>query len=194
MIRMATIKPKQSQRLVTARVLRRTATAMLPFYRRIAGNSSYAAEWTTAVVSADLDLMGKLLSRIPTLARVENYGTNGIGYFISFPFPLPVAFYTNGTTIPPGTVQFTFNTATHRSIARSVIPLYRELSINNSFAESLAAAIRRRDSGAVTAMVRSLVKADSLKSVGIEDSGIALLFKTRFSKYPYRNLLFQEKM
>lgn len=191
---MVKIKPKQTQRRVTACVLRRVATAMLPFYRKIAGNSSYAADWTTAVVSADLDLMGRLLARIPTLARVENYGTNGIGYFISFPFPLPVAFYTNGTTIPPGTVQFTFSTAAHRSIARAVIPLYRELSVNNSFAESLAAAIRRRDRGAVTAMVRSLVTADSLKSVTIEESGIALLFRTRFSKYPYRNLLFQEMM
>lgn len=74
---MVKIKPKQTQRLVTARVLRRVATAMLPFYRKIAGNSSYAADWTTAVVSADLDLMGSLLARIPTLARVENYGTNG---------------------------------------------------------------------------------------------------------------------
>lgn len=191
---MAKIKPRQTRRLVTASVLRRVAMAMLPFYRKIAGNSSFAAEWTTAVVSADLDLMGRLLARIPTLARVENYGTNGIGYFISFPFPLPVAFYTNGTTIPPGMVQFTFNTAAHRSIARSIIPLYRELSVNNSFAESMAAAIRRRDRGAVTAMVRSLVTADSLKSVTIEDSGIALLFRTRFSKYPYRNLLFQEMM
>jgi hypothetical protein len=194
MIRMAKVKPKQTQQLVTARVLRRVAAAMLPFYRKIAGDRSYAAEWTTAIVSADLDLMGRLLARIPALARVENYGTNGIGYFISFPFPLPVAFYTNGTTIPPGMVQFTFNTQAHRSIALAVIPLYRELATNNGFARSFAAAIRRKDHGAVTAMVRSLVKAASLKSVTLEENGVALLFKTRFSKYPYRNLLFQEMM
>ena len=191
---MAKIKPKLAQQLVTARVLRRVAAAMLPFYRKIAGNRSFAADWTRAIVTADLDLMGRLLSSIPTLSGVENYGTNGIGYFISFPFPLPVAFYTNGTTIPPGKVQFTFNTQAHRSIALSVIPLYRELSVNSSFAESFAAAIRRKDNGAVTAMVRSLVKSSSLKSVTIEENGVALRFKTRFSKYPYRNLLFQEMM
>lgn len=185
---------RSTGQLVTARVLRRVAAAMLPFYRKIAGNRSYAEEWTTAVISADLDLMGKLLSRVPTLTGVQNYGTNGIGYFISFPFPLPVVFYTNGTTIPPGTVQFSFSTASHRSIARSVIPLYRELAVNNSFAESLAKAIRRKDNRAVAAMVRSLVKTASLRSVKIEESGVALLFKTRFSRYLYRNLLFQEMM
>ncbi|NQX43968.1 hypothetical protein HQN87_01385 [Paenibacillus tritici] len=191
---MAKVQPKQTQRLVTARVLRTVATAMLPFYRKIAGNRSFARQWSTAVVTADLDLMGRLLSSIPALAGAENYGTNGIGYFISFPFPLPVAFYTNGTTIPPGTVRFTFNTDAHRYIARSLIPLYRELAVNRRFAESMAAAIRRKDTRAVRSMVRRLVKTPSLKSVTIEESGIALLFKTRFSKYPYRNLLFQEMM
>ncbi|ETT63290.1 hypothetical protein [Paenibacillus sp. FSL R7-277] len=191
---MAKVQPKQTQRLVTARVLRSVAAAMLPFYRKIAGNRSYARQWTTAIVTADLDLMGSLLHSIPALADAENYGTNGIGYFISFPFPLPVAFYTNGTTIPPGTAQFTFNTDAHRCIARSIIPLYRELAVNRSFAEAMAAAIRRKDNRAVRAMVRSHVKTTSLKSVTIEESGIALLFKTRFSRYPYRNLLFQEMM
>ncbi|WNS45649.1 hypothetical protein [Paenibacillus sp. MMS20-IR301] len=191
---MAKVRPKQTGQLVTGRVLRRVAASMLPFYRKIAGDRRFAAEWTTAVISADLDLMGRLLATIPALAGAENYGTNGIGYFISFPFPLPVAFYTNGTTIPPGTVQFTFNTNAHRSIAKSVIPLYRELAVSSRFAESLAAAIRRKNSRAVTAMIRSRVTADSLKSVTIEENGVALLFRTRFSKYPYRNLFFQEMM
>ncbi|MFD1907211.1 hypothetical protein ACFSQ7_29365 [Paenibacillus rhizoplanae] len=83
---MAKVQPKQTQRLVTARVLRSVAAAMLPFYRKIAGNRSYARQWTTAIVTADLDLMGSLLHSIPALADAENYGTNGIGYFISFPF------------------------------------------------------------------------------------------------------------
>lgn len=191
---MKKVKPKQSKQLVTAHVLRRVAAAMLPFYRRIAGSRSYAREWTTAVVTADLDLMRRLLSSIPSLAGVDNYGTNGIGYFISFPFPLPVGFYTNGTTIPPGMARFTFNTDAHRCIARAVIPLYRELAVNRHFAECMAAAIRRRDTRTVRAMVRSLVKTNALKSVTIEENGLALLFRTRFSKYPYRNLLFQEMM
>ncbi|MFD2877644.1 hypothetical protein ACFTAO_19195 [Paenibacillus rhizoplanae] len=128
--------------------------------------------------------MGSLLHSIPALADAENYGTNGIGYFISFPFPLPVAFYTNGTTIPPGTAQFTFNTDAHRCIARSIIPLYRELAVNRSFAEAMAAAIRRKDTRAVRIMVRRLVKTKSLKSVTIEESGIALLFKNQVQQVP----------
>ncbi|WP_340023184.1 hypothetical protein MHI24_29900 [Paenibacillus sp. FSL K6-1096] len=191
---MVKVNSKPWKPLVTGRVLRQVAAAMLPFYRRIAASRSYAREWTTAIVSADLDLMRSLLSRIPSLEGVDNYGTNGIGYFISFPFPLPIAFYTNGTTIPPGMARYTFNTDAHRCIARAVIPLYRELARNRNFAESLAAAIRRNDIRAVRTMVRSLVKTSALKSVSIEENGLALLFRTRFSKYPYRNLLFQEMM
>ncbi|MBW4083338.1 hypothetical protein [Paenibacillus sp. S150] len=191
---MAKAQPKKARRLVTARVLGQVSRSMLPFYRKIATSRSFAGQWSTAVVTADLALMGKLLADIPALAGTENYGTNGIGYFISFPFPPPVAFYTNGTTIPPGMVQFTFSTQAHRSVALAVIPLYRKLAASPCFAERFAAAIRRKDNKAVTAMVRGLVKTASLRSVTIEEHGAALLFKTRFSQYPYRNVLFQESM
>lgn len=185
---------QQLQPLVTARVLRQVAKAMLPFYRKIAGNRSFAGQWSTAVITADLSLMGRLLSSIPTLAGAENYGTNGIGYFISFPFPLPVAFYTNGTTIPPGTVQFTFSTRAHRAVALAVLPFYRKLASSRCYAEALAAAINRNHAKTVNALVRRLIKTKSLKSVTVEEHGVALLFKPAFSKYPYRNLLFQESM
>ncbi|WP_108721989.1 hypothetical protein [Paenibacillus ihuae] len=185
---------QQVQPLVTARLLRRVAKAMLPFYRKIAGNRSFARQWSAAVVKADLSLMGRLLSGIPTLAGVNNYGTNGIGYFISFPFPLPVAFYTNGTTIPPGSVQFTFSTMVHRAVARSVLPFYKKIAVSQSYAEDLAVAINSNQSKTVNAMVRRYIKSQTLKSITIEEHGLALLFKTRFSKYPYRNLLFQESM
>ncbi|WP_305954242.1 hypothetical protein [Paenibacillus sp. FSL R7-0273] len=183
-----------AQPRVTARILRQTAKAMLPFYRKIAGNRTFAEQWSAAVVNADLSLMGSLLSRIPTLAGVENYGTNGIGYFISFLYPLPFAFYTNGTTIPPGTVQFTFNTRVHRTVALAVIPFYRKLSSSSSYAAALAAAINRNDTAGVNTMIRGLIKTKALQTVSIEDLGVALRFKTRYSKYPYRNLLFQENM
>ncbi|MNE80430.1 hypothetical protein D3C80_1769990 [compost metagenome] len=125
---------------------------------------------------------------------MENYGTNGIGYFISFPYPLPVAFYTNGTTIPPGTVQFTFNTRVHRTVALAVIPFYRKLSASPSYAEALAAAINRNDTRRVRTLIRDQIKTKALQTITIENLGVALRFKTRFSKYPYRNLLFQENM
>lgn len=191
---MAKVNPTPKKPLVSGRILNQVAKAMLPFYRKIASTRSFADKWSTAVVTADLSLMGKLLSGIPALAKVENYGTNGIGYFLSFPFPLPVAFYTNGTTIPPGTVQFTFNTAVHRSIALAVLPLYRKLAASRTFANRFASGIRRKDNRAVTAMVRGLIKSSAMQSVTIEEYGVALLFKTSLSKYPYRNLLFREMM
>lgn len=191
---MAKAKVRKPRLLVTGRVLRQVARRMLQFYRKIAANRSFASQWTTAIVTSDLNEMRRLLASIPSLAKVEHFGTNGIGYFISFPFPQPVDFYTNGTTIPQGSVQFTFSTQAHRSISLAVIPLYRKLAASRPFAESFAAAIRRKDNKAIEVMVRRLIKADSLKSVTIEEYGVALLFNTRFSEYPYRNLLFQETM
>ncbi len=183
---------KEVQIRRNAQALQKVAKSMLPFYRKIATNRTFAGQWTTAVTSADLTLMGKLLATIPTLSRTMDYGTNGIGYFVSFPFPLPIAFYTNGTTIPPGTVQFTFSTRAHRSIACAVLPLYRKLATCWSFAEAFARAIENKDSKAITYMVRKWATTSALKTVTIEDSGVALLFKPKFSKYPYRNLLFRE--
>ncbi|RKP46275.1 hypothetical protein D7Z26_24655 [Cohnella endophytica] len=45
---------------------------------------------------------------------------------------------------------------------------------------------------AVSRMIRSCVRTPALKSVSIEGSGFALLFKYPFGKYPYRNLLIRE--
>lgn len=177
---------------VTGRILHQVAKDMVPFYRKIAGNRSFAAQWSEAVISPDLALMGRLLAQIPGLAGVRNYGTNGIGYFISFPFEQENLLYTNGTTIPPGTVQFTFSTQVHQHIAAAVLPFYRKMASSPRYAGDLAAAIRTGNSAVVRKMVSTLITSDSLKSVTIEDQGVALLFKTRFSKYPYRNLLFQE--
>lgn len=182
----------ESQIRRSAQALQKVAKSMLPFYRKIATNRAFAEQWTTAVTSADLTLMGKLLASIPALSGTTDYGTNGIGYFVSFPFPPPIAFYTNGTTIPPGTVQFTFSTRAHRSIACAVLPLYRKLATCWSFAKAFARGIENKDSKAISYMVREWVTTRALKTVSIEDSGVALLFKLKFSKYPYRNLLFRE--
>ncbi|AHV97218.1 hypothetical protein [Paenibacillus sabinae] len=182
---------KKNDAAVTADVLRKVARGMLPFYRTIAMSRSYAKAWTHAVVTADLGLMGKLLKQAAPLAARQGYGTNAIGYFVDFTFPPPIAVYTNGTTIPPGLVQFTFSTKVHRRIALAVLPLYRELAFNRNFADALARGIRRNDRQSVSAMVRGLVRSPALKSVRIEESGIALLFKTSDSPYPYRNLLFK---
>ncbi|MFF2015893.1 hypothetical protein [Paenibacillus sp. NPDC058177] len=189
---MSQLVRKKSRPHVTAFVLRKTARAMLPFYTKIAKDEKFARQWSKAVVTANLNLMGELLARIPSLVGNQNYGTNAIGYFISFPFTPPVGYYTNGTTIPPGLVQFTFNTKAHRYIARALLPFYRKLATSCRYAKALAYAIRRKDQRTVKCLVRKFVTSAALSSVIIEDSGIALLFKTPFSKYPYRNLLFRE--
>lgn len=80
-----------------------------------------------------------------------------------------------GPTIPPGTVQFTFETRVHCS-----------------FASALAKAINRQDERAATVMIRSMIPSFALKSVQIEDYGFTLLFKYPFSTYPYCHLLIRE--
>src|SRR5690606_13401231 len=91
---------------INANVLQKTAVSMLPFYRAVATSKSFATMWSRAVVTANLDMMKKLLDSAAPQAARQGLGTNGIGYFVDFVFAKLV--YTNGTTIPPGTVQFVF--------------------------------------------------------------------------------------
>ncbi|NEU28870.1 hypothetical protein [Paenibacillus ottowii] len=175
-----------------AKTLQKISAAMLPFYKAIAIRRTFAIQWSRAVVQGNLDRMKSLLCSVAPFAAKQGLGTNGIGYFISFFTQPPMLYYTNGTTIPPGTVQFTFEPKVHRAIAKAVFPLYRELARNQSFASALAKAINRQDQRAVHVMIRSLIPSSALKSVHIEDDGFALLFKYPFSKYPYRHLLFRE--
>ncbi|RUS45705.1 hypothetical protein [Cohnella sp. AR92] len=184
-------KRAAQQRIPTATILQSVAKAMLPFYNEIARNGTYAASWSKAVIDADLDRMQKLLRQVsPSIG--DSLGSNAIGYFISFSFADPDVSYTNGTTIPPGSVQFFFETRVHRAIARSVLPFYRKIATSRAFALALAKAIRQREVLSVRRLTRSLVRTAALRSVTIEDSGIALSFKHSFSRYSYRNLLLLE--
>lgn len=185
------VKRATRKRWVIANILISMSRAMLPFYKAIAHNPKYAARWSKAVKSADLAQMQKMLRLVSPSAGKE-LGSNGIGYFISFSLPQSNVNFTNGTTIPPGSVQFLFETRVHRSIARSVLPLYRKMATDRSFALALAKSICQRDTKAVNRMIRLHVSSPALKSVSIENSGYALLFDYKFSKYQYRNLLFRE--
>lgn len=175
-----------------ADTLRKISVAMLPFYKAIATRRGFAVQWSQAVVQGNLDRMKSLLSSVAPFAAKQGLGTNGIGYFITFLAQPPMLYYTNGTTIPPGTVQFTVEPRVHRAIAKAVFPLYRALVRNRCFASALAKAINRQDQHAITVMIHSLIPSSALKSVQIEDDGFALLFKYPFSKFPYRNLLIRE--
>ncbi|MDF2925632.1 MAG: hypothetical protein K0R57_4546 [Paenibacillaceae bacterium] len=186
-----TVKPEAAATL--ASVLQQTARKMAPFYRKVADSAPYARKWSEAVVELDLDGMERLLKiASPRIGR--NYpATNGIGYFISFPFPDPVKSYSSGTTIPPGTVQSVFEPEAHRALAEAVYPLYRSLSLSRSFAQAVAAAVEGDDPEAAAALVRAKVKSKSLRTVGIESGGVALSFRFSFSKYTYRNLLIRDE-
>lgn len=177
---------------VSAKMLQQVARAMLPFYRKIASNQKYAQQWSKAIVTADLDRMEKMLAWVSKEAGRQGLGTNAIGYFVSFDDD-DLGSYTNGTTIPPGSVQFYFNTRAHRTMIRALVPLYRKLACSRSFAVRLAAAIRRKDSLMVERLVRRFVRTHALKSVKIEDGGMAFTFKYGFSKYSYDHLLLREQ-
>ncbi|MNJ35238.1 hypothetical protein D3C77_299690 [compost metagenome] len=176
---------------VNASVLQKTAASMLPFYSAVATNKKFATLWSRAVVTANLKLMKRLLASAAPHAARQGLGTNGIGYFVDFGFPKLV--YTNGTTIPPGTVQFVFDPKVHQAIARAMLPLYRRLACDRTFACKLAIAIRHGNRRLVNLLVRSRVHTAALKAIKIEDEGIALSFKYPFSKFKYRNLLFRER-
>ncbi|WP_274362090.1 hypothetical protein [Paenibacillus thermotolerans] len=181
-------------RFVHYRTVQKLAALMVPFYKTIAGNHDYAARWSKAVIATDVQRMERMLAAVSPKTEGLPLASNGIGYFVSIPAGIRDIQLTNGTTIPPGTVQFTFETRIHRAIARAVLPLYRELARNCGFARALARAIRTNDAKTVRMMVRSLVRTSALRSVNVdvEDGGLALNFKYRSSKYIYRNLLFRE--
>jgi hypothetical protein len=181
-----------SKGFVDVRVLQRAARTMLPFYRAVAVSEVYARKWSKAVVKTDIDRMAKLLAMVSPLSQGLPLGSNGIGYFVGFPIRKTQRELTNGTTIPPGTVQFVFEPKVHRAIACAVFPLYRELAYNRAFAVVFTKAVGRRDLAAVKKLVRMLVHTPALRlvEVGVEEGGVSLTFKYKFSKYEYRNLLF----
>lgn len=185
-----TLRRGRVGQLTTAGLLRRIAAEMLPFYRVVARSRGFASAWSRAVVRADLDGMQKLLGAVaPSLSR-RGMGTNGIGYFISF--PAPGSYYSCGITIPPGKVQFHFNAGIHRLMARALIPFFGTIACGPTYARALARAISKNDGRAAASLVRCRVKTNALKSIRIEDAGLVMSFKYPSSKYVYSLLLFRE--
>lgn len=177
-----------------ASALRLSARAMLPFYLRIAENGRFADRWSRSVVELRLDDMKRQLGQASPLAgRLEQgLGTNGIGYFVDYPSPGKQAVYATGITIPPGSVQFHFAPSAHRTVAAALLPLCAALAINRGYAYALASAMARGDRRAVSALVRSRVRAGELRAVDGSPGYLALDFKPAGSKYVYRSLFFRE--
>ncbi|MCZ8521895.1 MULTISPECIES: hypothetical protein [Paenibacillus] len=180
-------------RFVSARVLRRVARAMLPFYHVIATNKAFAAQWSRAVVTTNSVELLRLFRIASPFARKPLPGTYRSGYTVNFEFKGPVNLYGSGTSLPPGTLkQLPEEARAHRAVARAILPLYKALVFNASFTQVLAKAIRRGDTQVVTLLVRGLVRTPQLRSVRIEESGVALAFKFAFSPYKYEHFLFHE--
>ncbi|QHT61683.1 hypothetical protein GXP70_18030 [Paenibacillus lycopersici] len=177
---------------VSGPILAQVASYMIPFYRKIAGSRSYALRWSKAVRQGDLDTLIKMFKKVAPMAKYDSFSVNGIGYFIDFAFPAPTVLYSNGTTIPPGTVQFTFSTPVHQALARAVLPFYCKLSNSTTYANALAAAIRADNAARVRCLVRQQVRTTALKKIRIDFSGVELNFKFTRCSYTYRNLLFRE--
>ncbi|MGF9911300.1 hypothetical protein ABEX47_27030 [Paenibacillus ehimensis] len=188
---MKTNHAKETNRLVTVPVLRKTLAAMIPFYRRIASDPAYAAVWTRGVRRADLDTLQRLLRQVGlSERRYASLSTNGIGYFVDFNAPKPIMLYSNATTVRPGTAQFYFNTKVHRAIAKAILPFYREIVVNRPFACIVVRAIRSGNRGLLDRVVRSIVATPRLRSVAIESSGFRLGFKYAASPFRFDNLTF----
>ncbi|KPV58369.1 hypothetical protein QJ48_17045 [Paenibacillus sp. A3] len=188
---MKTNDEKETNRLVTVPVLRKTLAAMIPFYRRIASDPAYAAAWTRGVRRADLDTLLRLLRQVGlSERRYASLSTNGIGYFVDFDAPKPIVLYSNATTVRPGTTQFYFNTKVHRAIAKAILPFYREIVVNRPFACIVVRAIRSGNRALLDRLVRSIVKIPHLRSVSIESSGFRLGFKYAASPFRFDNLTF----
>lgn len=129
----------------------------------------------------------------PLAGRLEQgLGTNGIGYFIDYPSPGTQDVYATGITIPPGSVQFYFAPGAHRAVAAALLPFCGALSRSRGYAFALASAMARGDRRAVSALVRSRVRAGELRAVDGAPGYLALDFKPDGSKYVYRNLFFRE--
>lgn len=177
--------------LVTSNTLYKMAAIMYPFYHAVANYPEFAEQWSKAVVDADIDRMQQLLLAVAPSSTDQPFDANGIGYVVLFELPTPVVLYGAGTSIVPGTVQFSFETNIHRAIAKSVSPLYRKLVHDTSFRLTFAKGIRNTDRIGIARLVRGLVKTTALKRVAIEDSGITLSFKYSESKYTYENMFFR---
>lgn len=189
-------RPSHAQEFVPARVLQNTARVMYPFYQAIAFHKSYANGWSKAVITTNLDKMIRLLTKVSPRAKGMSLGTNGIGYFIGFPVTNPYLEFSNGTTMIPGSTQFTFNPKIHQAVARAILPFYYKLAKNRTFAIALTKAVRSGNEKRVSDLIRSLIRTSALVSVrmDLDGAGISLNFKFKSSKYIYRNLLFIDQV
>ncbi|MDF2939041.1 MAG: hypothetical protein K0Q90_4414 [Paenibacillaceae bacterium] len=185
-------KRSPAKAVTLAYVLRQTGRRMEPFYKRAATNEPYVRRFCEAVRETDLDKIEQMIKEASPKIGENFPGTNGIGYFVGMPFAKPIEVYSNGTTIPPGTVQFTFEPEAFQRVAQAVLPLYNRFAIAPVYTGRLARAIEEKDPEETARLVRTVVKDPALRSVTLESYGVALSFRFSFTQYTYRHLLMRE--
>jgi hypothetical protein len=178
---------------ITTKVLREITGILLPFYRKIAVNRAFSIKWAKAVRQADVSTMVKLLRSVVPKPPYAALASNGIGYFIDYPFPKPIYAYTNATSLRPGTIQFTFNSTIHRNIAKAILPLYNEIVCNTPYAAKLVQCIRSNNTAFLERLIRSKVTTKRLVSIEIRCSGMFLGFRYPASRYVYYNEFFRDE-
>ncbi|MDO7905224.1 hypothetical protein Q5741_02200 [Paenibacillus sp. JX-17] len=178
-------------RFVSAYVVRSVARAMLPFYRKIASNKTFASQWGRAVVDVNVTEMQRLFRLASPLAKNPLPGSFKSGYNVYFEFKGKIDIYGVDILLPPGTLKLiSQEIRAHQKMAQAILPLYRALASDTPFAEVWARAIRAGNTAKIDALVRRRIPTPALRSISIGGSGVTLTFKFAFSPYTYEHLLY----
>jgi hypothetical protein len=184
---------------LTPGMLQRLSQKLLPLYKVVAQDPSFAGKWSLAVTELDLKRLERLLKTAsPAIKNNHSLSVNGIGYTIAFPDggkgkpEGKIQQAAGGIAITPGSsAEDVFEAQAHQAVAAAVYPLYRTLATDRTFAAALAESLRTEDVEAAAVLIRRKVKSKDLKSISIDAGGLDLRFHFRFSKYTYRNMLFR---
>lgn len=159
--------------LLTGVALRIAAKKTIPIYREVATNPEYATRLTLAIRNANLSTISRLFMEVTS--SIEDIGTNSFGFNIGFTFPAPTDQIIENETFTKGRVRLTVTS--FRSISKRILPLYRKIANNSSFAAQLALAARNGQNTRLRNLISPLLPANSLVSVQGDRKAINLEVK-----------------
>ncbi|GAB7387964.1 hypothetical protein BSNK01_18010 [Bacillaceae bacterium] len=178
--------------IALARIIRALTKAVLPLYRKLAGDKNFAVHWARAVQAGDLTAMERLHKRVTAPGNGTSLSTNAIGFFVSIDAPRPIYQYTNATFLVPGKVRFHFPASVAQEIARAVLPLYARIVKDPVFTIRIARAILRNEPRALRSLVRCQVASPFLLSVTIDAFGFDIAFRSSADGLLYHNAFFRD--
>jgi hypothetical protein len=154
---------------LTVIALRKASTKTIPIYRKIALNPGYATRITIAIRTNNSNSIHRLFREVTS--GFNDFGTHTFGFSIGFKAPAPANEVENATNTK-GRVRLTVTSL--RSISKRILPLYRKISVNNTFASQLVLASRNKNNTRLRALISPLLPANSLLSVRGDRTGIVL--------------------